>query len=97
MATSTNPHLIQSPFGFDSTTAEVIDGIDLFAIVGRYFEGCNQARVLDPDVPNTTISGVAVYALDPPTRTGCRRYPSRCSVCSNEHVFVEQADPTANS
>jgi hypothetical protein len=65
MATSTNPHLIQSPFGFDSTTAEVIDGIDLFAIVGRYFEDCNQARVLDPDVPNTTISGVAVYALDP--------------------------------
>ncbi|MDQ1458625.1 MAG: hypothetical protein QOI08_109 [Actinomycetota bacterium] len=65
MATSTNPHLIQSPFGFDSTTAEVIDGIDLFAIVGRYFEDCNQGRVLDPDVPNTTISGVAVYALDP--------------------------------
>ncbi|MCU1468060.1 MAG: hypothetical protein JWM72_3988 [Actinomycetia bacterium] len=65
MATSTNPHLIQSPFGFDSTTAEVIDGIDLFAIVGRYFEDCNRGRVLDPDVPNTTISGVAVYALDP--------------------------------
>ena len=29
MTTSTNPNLIQTPFGFDSTAAEVIEGIDL--------------------------------------------------------------------
>jgi hypothetical protein len=34
-------------------------------IGGRYFEDCNEARVLDPDAPNTSISGVAAYALDP--------------------------------
>ncbi|MDT5129780.1 MAG: hypothetical protein QOH54_5424, partial [Mycobacterium sp.] len=32
---------------------------------GRYFEDCNEAVVLDPATPNTTISGVAEYALDP--------------------------------
>jgi hypothetical protein len=41
-------------------TSPQLDGIG-----GRYFEDCNQARVLDPDVPNTTIFHVAAYALDP--------------------------------
>jgi NAD(P)-dependent dehydrogenase (short-subunit alcohol dehydrogenase family) len=41
-------------------TSRQLDGIG-----GRYFEDCNQARVLGPDAPNTTISGVAAYALDP--------------------------------
>jgi NAD(P)-dependent dehydrogenase (short-subunit alcohol dehydrogenase family) len=41
-------------------TTPLLDGIG-----GRYFEDCNQARVLDPDAPNTSGSGVAAYALDP--------------------------------
>jgi NAD(P)-dependent dehydrogenase (short-subunit alcohol dehydrogenase family) len=41
-------------------TAPQLDGIG-----GRYFEDCHQARVLDPDAPNTDGSGVAAYALDP--------------------------------
>jgi NAD(P)-dependent dehydrogenase (short-subunit alcohol dehydrogenase family) len=41
-------------------TAPQLDGIG-----GRYFEDCNEAAVLDPNAPNTTISGVADYALDP--------------------------------
>jgi NAD(P)-dependent dehydrogenase (short-subunit alcohol dehydrogenase family) len=41
-------------------TSRQLDGIG-----GRYFEDCNEAVVLDPDAPNTAISGVAAYALDP--------------------------------
>jgi NAD(P)-dependent dehydrogenase (short-subunit alcohol dehydrogenase family) len=41
-------------------TSRQLDGIS-----GRYFEDCNEAQVLDPDAPNTSISGVAAYALDP--------------------------------
>ena len=41
-------------------TSPQLDGIG-----GRYFEDCNQARVLDPDFPNTTIFHVAAYALYP--------------------------------
>jgi NAD(P)-dependent dehydrogenase (short-subunit alcohol dehydrogenase family) len=41
-------------------TSPLLDGIG-----GRYFEDCNQAPVIDPDAPNTTIFGVAAYALDP--------------------------------
>jgi NAD(P)-dependent dehydrogenase (short-subunit alcohol dehydrogenase family) len=41
-------------------TAPQLDGVG-----GRYFEDCNEAAVLDPNAPNTTISGVADYALDP--------------------------------
>jgi NAD(P)-dependent dehydrogenase (short-subunit alcohol dehydrogenase family) len=41
-------------------TSPLLDGIG-----GRYFEDCNQAPVIDPDVPNSTIFGVAAYALDP--------------------------------
>jgi NAD(P)-dependent dehydrogenase (short-subunit alcohol dehydrogenase family) len=37
----------------------------LAGIGGRYFEDCNQAPVIDPNVPNSTIFGVAAYALDP--------------------------------
>ncbi|WUL71946.1 SDR family NAD(P)-dependent oxidoreductase [Amycolatopsis sp. NBC_00345] len=32
---------------------------------GRYFEDCDEAAVLDPAAPNTAISGVEAYALDP--------------------------------
>jgi hypothetical protein len=41
-------------------TSPLLDGIG-----GRYFEDCNEARVLDPGTRDTTISGVAAYALDP--------------------------------
>jgi NAD(P)-dependent dehydrogenase (short-subunit alcohol dehydrogenase family) len=41
-------------------TSPLLDGVG-----GRYFEDCNQAPVVDPDAPNTTIFGVATYALDP--------------------------------
>jgi NAD(P)-dependent dehydrogenase (short-subunit alcohol dehydrogenase family) len=37
----------------------------LEGIGGRYFEDCNEARVLDPGAPDTSASGVAAYALDP--------------------------------
>jgi NAD(P)-dependent dehydrogenase (short-subunit alcohol dehydrogenase family) len=37
----------------------------LAGIGGRYFEDCNQAPLIDPDAPNSTIFGVAAYALDP--------------------------------
>jgi NAD(P)-dependent dehydrogenase (short-subunit alcohol dehydrogenase family) len=41
-------------------TSPLLDGVG-----GRYFEDCNQAPVIDPNVPNSTIFGVAAYALDP--------------------------------
>jgi NAD(P)-dependent dehydrogenase (short-subunit alcohol dehydrogenase family) len=41
-------------------TSPLLDGVG-----GRYFEDCNQAPVIDPDAPNSTIFGVAAYALDP--------------------------------
>jgi NAD(P)-dependent dehydrogenase (short-subunit alcohol dehydrogenase family) len=37
----------------------------LAGIGGRYFEDCNQAPLIDPDAPNSSIFGVAAYALDP--------------------------------
>jgi NAD(P)-dependent dehydrogenase (short-subunit alcohol dehydrogenase family) len=37
----------------------------LDGIGGRYLEDCNEARVLDPDDPDTDAAGVAAYALDP--------------------------------
>ncbi|MGO9977437.1 MAG: SDR family NAD(P)-dependent oxidoreductase [Solirubrobacteraceae bacterium] len=38
----------------------------LSGIGGRYFEDCNEARRLPPEFPaETTVSGVAGYALDP--------------------------------
>jgi NAD(P)-dependent dehydrogenase (short-subunit alcohol dehydrogenase family) len=48
-----------------ATSVFVATSPQLDGIGGRYFEDCNQARVLDPDAPITTTSGVAAYALDP--------------------------------
>jgi NAD(P)-dependent dehydrogenase (short-subunit alcohol dehydrogenase family) len=48
-----------------ATSVFVATSRQLEGIGGRYFEDCNEAVVLDPDAPNTTISGVAAYALDP--------------------------------
>jgi hypothetical protein len=47
-----------------ATSVLVAISPQLDGIGGRYFEDYNQARVLDPDAPNTTSSGVAAYALD---------------------------------
>jgi hypothetical protein len=48
-----------------ATSVLVATSPQLEGIGGRYFEDCNEARVLDPDAPSTTNSGVAAYALDP--------------------------------
>ena len=48
-----------------ATTVLVATSPQLESIGGRYFEDCNQARVLEPGTPNNTIYGVAAYALDP--------------------------------
>jgi NAD(P)-dependent dehydrogenase (short-subunit alcohol dehydrogenase family) len=48
-----------------ATSVFVATSPQLDGIGGRYFEDCNQARVLDPAAPNTSGSGVAAYALDP--------------------------------
>jgi NAD(P)-dependent dehydrogenase (short-subunit alcohol dehydrogenase family) len=48
-----------------ATSVFVATSPQLDGIGGRYFEDCNEAVVLDPAAPNTTISGVAEYALDP--------------------------------
>ena len=48
-----------------ATSVLVATSPQLEGIGGRYFEDCNEARVLDPDAPNTSTSGVAAYALDP--------------------------------
>ncbi len=48
-----------------ATSVLVATSPQLHGIGGRYFEDCNQAQRLDPDSPETTIYGVADYALDP--------------------------------
>ena len=48
-----------------ATSVLVATSPQLDGIGGRYFEDCNEARVLDPDAPTTSGSGVAAYALDP--------------------------------
>ena len=48
-----------------ATSVLVATSPQLEGIGGRYFEDCNQARVLDSDAPETSSSGVAAYALDP--------------------------------
>lgn len=75
--------LITTPFGFDSTAAEVVAGVDLSTVEqgattstllaasplldgvsGRYFEDCNEARVVHRR-GGPGRGGVAPYALDP--------------------------------
>ena len=48
-----------------ATSVFVATSPQLDGIGGRYFEDCNQSRVLDPDTRDTGASGVAAYALDP--------------------------------
>ncbi|MCW3027200.1 MAG: short-chain dehydrogenase/reductase [Solirubrobacterales bacterium] len=48
-----------------ATSVLVATSPQLEGIGGRYFEDCNQAKLLDPDAPDTSSSGVAAYALDP--------------------------------
>jgi hypothetical protein len=37
----------------------------LAGIGGRYFEDCNEAEVVDPEIGHERQKGVAAYALDP--------------------------------
>jgi NAD(P)-dependent dehydrogenase (short-subunit alcohol dehydrogenase family) len=48
-----------------ATSVLVATSPHLDGIGGRYFEDCNEARVLDRNAPDTSTSGVAAYALDP--------------------------------
>jgi len=48
-----------------ATSVLVATSPQLDGIGGRYFEDCNQARILAPGAPLTSGSGVAAYALDP--------------------------------
>src|SRR5436309_3557542 len=48
-----------------ATSVLVATSLQLEGIGGRYFEDCNEARVVDPGAPGTSDSGVAAYALDP--------------------------------
>jgi NAD(P)-dependent dehydrogenase (short-subunit alcohol dehydrogenase family) len=50
-----------------ATTVLVATSPQLEGIGGRYFEDCNEARVVDPEAADVTSSpdGVAMYALDP--------------------------------
>ena len=48
-----------------ATSVLVATSPQLDGIGGRYFEDCNQARVLGPDASLASGSGVAAYALDP--------------------------------
>jgi hypothetical protein len=45
-------------------------------IGGRYFEDCNEASLVERP-PQPALHGVARYALDPATQTGCGS--SRCA------------------
>jgi NAD(P)-dependent dehydrogenase (short-subunit alcohol dehydrogenase family) len=68
----------------------------LDGIGGRYFEDCNQARVLDPDAPDATSSGVAAYALDPANANRLWELSLGLPGFEESHEFAEQADPTAS-
>src|SRR5262249_38993464 len=48
-----------------ATSVLVATSPQLVGIGGRYFEDCNQARVLAADAAEMSESGVAAYALDP--------------------------------
>jgi NAD(P)-dependent dehydrogenase (short-subunit alcohol dehydrogenase family) len=48
-----------------ATSVLVATSPELKGIGGRYFEDCNEAVVLGPDVPADAGSGVAAYAVDP--------------------------------
>jgi NAD(P)-dependent dehydrogenase (short-subunit alcohol dehydrogenase family) len=48
-----------------ATSVLVATSPQLEGIGGRYFEDCNEAERLAPDVPTTSTTGVAPYALDP--------------------------------
>jgi NAD(P)-dependent dehydrogenase (short-subunit alcohol dehydrogenase family) len=48
-----------------ATSVLVATSPELKGVGGRYFEDCNEAVVLGPDVPADAGSGVASYAVDP--------------------------------
>src|SRR3954447_12693161 len=48
-----------------ATSILVATSPQLESIGGRYFEDCNEAPVVEPDSSQSTLSGVASYAVDP--------------------------------
>jgi NAD(P)-dependent dehydrogenase (short-subunit alcohol dehydrogenase family) len=80
-----------------ATTVLVATSPQLEGIGGRYFEDCNQARVLEPGTPNNTIYGVAAYALDPGNANRLWQVSLELLGAGNNHPFTQQAHPTASS
>ncbi|MEA2335577.1 MAG: hypothetical protein QOG40_2067, partial [Solirubrobacteraceae bacterium] len=79
-----------------ATSVFVATSPQLDAIGGRYFEDCNQARVLRPDAPNATASGVAAYALDPANASRLWELSLGLLGFEESHGFAQQAHPTAS-
>jgi NAD(P)-dependent dehydrogenase (short-subunit alcohol dehydrogenase family) len=48
-----------------ATSVLVATSPQLEGVGGRYFEDCNEAAVVDPEITENPTSGVAAYALDP--------------------------------
>jgi len=80
-----------------ATTVLVATSPQLESIGGRYFEDCNQARVLEPGTPNNTIYGVAAYALDPGNANRLWEVSLELLGAGNNHPFTQQTNPTASS
>ncbi|MCW2935593.1 MAG: oxidoreductase, partial [Actinomycetia bacterium] len=62
-------------------------------IGARYFEDCNQARVLDPDTPDNTIYGVAAYAVDPANANRLWEVSLQLLGSRDNYPFAQQAGP----
>jgi NAD(P)-dependent dehydrogenase (short-subunit alcohol dehydrogenase family) len=80
-----------------ATTVLVATSSQLGGIGGRYFEDCNQAQVLDPGTPSTTIYGVAAYALDPDNANRLWEVSLELLGAANKHAFAQPTNPTASS
>jgi NAD(P)-dependent dehydrogenase (short-subunit alcohol dehydrogenase family) len=80
-----------------ATTVLVATSPQLEGIGGRYFEDCNQARVLEPGTPNNTIYGVAAYALDPGNASRLWEVSLELLGAGNNHPVTQQTNPTASS
>jgi hypothetical protein len=80
-----------------ATTALVATSPQLDGIGGRYFEDCNQAPVLDPDIPSNTIFGVAAYALDPGNARRLWEVSLELLGSGHKRAFTQQANPAVSS
>jgi NAD(P)-dependent dehydrogenase (short-subunit alcohol dehydrogenase family) len=80
-----------------ATTVLVATSPQLDSIGGRYFEDCNQARVLAPGTPDNTIYGVAAYALDPDNANRLWEVSLELLGAASKHALAQPASPTASS